>query len=397
MTHRPVHTNGLTRFVQLSTLVLMATLISACSVPETPENGSGNGITVGSRSFNRALALEDSAATSANVSMGDVNGDGYLDIVLVKGRHWPLDNLVLSGNGDGTFQPAYALGGPPDRSYSGALVDLDGDGDLDIVVSNDSPDEKRIHLNDGKGRFTPGSTFGRGEWSTRHIDVADLNGDGMDDIVLANRYGPREGPSHVCYAEADATFNQVCNEVTVGSATTIKAADMNGDGVPDLVVPHRDGGQSFVYINDGGGIFRDRRPFGPSDASIRTAVPADFDRDGLMDIVVIDQQTGPAVFWGLPDGSFARTWPLVTLQETPYALSVADVDGDGFKDILVGYVEFRPMVLFNEGGRMFTEVSFGDNEGSTYGFDVGDVDGDGFLDIALARSGAPNMLYFGSS
>lgn len=396
MLHRPEHTIDFPRFFQLSTLVLMAALLSACEPSEAPENNIADASAGGSRSFNRALALEDSAATSANVSMGDVNGDGYLDIVLVKGRHWPLDNLVLPGNGDGTFQPAYALGGPPDRSYSGALVDLDGDGDLDIVVSNDSPDEKRIHLNDGKGGFTPGSTFGRGEWSTRHIDVADLNGDGMDDIVLANRYGPREGPSHVCFGVAVATYTQDCTEVAVGSSTTIKATDMNGDGVPDLVVPHRDGGQSYVYINDGGGVFRDRRPFGPPDASIRSAVPVDFDRDGRMDIVVIDQETGPAVFWGLPDGSFASAWPLVTLQETPYALSVADIDGDGFTDVLVGFIEFRPMVFFNEGDREFTQVSFGDEEGSAYGFDVGDVDADGFLDIAVARSGAPNMLYYGS-
>lgn len=49
-----------------------------------------------SRSFDRHLALEDSAATSANVSIGDVNADGHQDILLVKGRHWPVENLVTS-------------------------------------------------------------------------------------------------------------------------------------------------------------------------------------------------------------------------------------------------------------------------------------------------------------
>src|SRR5690606_7772588 len=83
-----------------------------------------------SRSFDRSVALEDSAATSAGVSIGDINADGHQDIVLVKGRHWPLANLVLPGNGNGTFQPAYPLGGEPDRSYSGLLVDVDVDGDL---------------------------------------------------------------------------------------------------------------------------------------------------------------------------------------------------------------------------------------------------------------------------
>lgn len=113
---------------------------------------AGHGQAGGARTFDRHVHLEDAAATSANVSIGDVNRDGHQDIVLVKGRHWPLDDLVLLGLGNGSFQPAYPLGSQPDRSYSGVLVDMDGDGDLDVVVSNDTPDPKIMHLNDGRGR-----------------------------------------------------------------------------------------------------------------------------------------------------------------------------------------------------------------------------------------------------
>ena len=107
-----------------------------------------------------SVPLDTVSETSANASIGDVNGDGILDIVLAKGRHWPLADVVLLGDGKGHFTPGAALPNPPDRSYTGALADLDNDGDLDIVLSNDRPDPKIVLLNDGKGHFTPGGSFG---------------------------------------------------------------------------------------------------------------------------------------------------------------------------------------------------------------------------------------------
>jgi VCBS repeat protein len=109
--------------------------------------------------FDRVLLLETTSETSSNVSIGVLNGDGNLDIVLVKGRHWPLLSRVLLGDGKGHFPIAYNLGETPYRSYSGRLVDIDRDGDLDVVLSNDAPDPKVIYLNDGKGHFHLGSSF----------------------------------------------------------------------------------------------------------------------------------------------------------------------------------------------------------------------------------------------
>jgi len=89
--------------------------------------------------FDRVLLLESSSETSANVSIGDVNGDGNLDLVLAKGRHWPLVDRVLLGDGRGKVLSAYNLSDTSDRSYSGLLVDLNGDRALDVVISNDAP------------------------------------------------------------------------------------------------------------------------------------------------------------------------------------------------------------------------------------------------------------------
>jgi VCBS repeat protein len=104
---------------------------------------------------------------------------------------------VPLGDGAGHFKPAYDLGTAKDRSYSGRLVDLDRDGDLDVVISNDEPDPKLVYLNDGKGHFHVGSTFGKPGWPTRNATVADINGDGLPDIVVANR-GDSTSANYIC-------------------------------------------------------------------------------------------------------------------------------------------------------------------------------------------------------
>src|SRR5512132_2387019 len=102
--------------------------------------------------FTSAIQLESTADPSANVSMGDLDGDGDLDLVLAKGRHTPLLDRVLLNDGKGGFA-ASDLGPTADRTYTAALADLDGDGDLDVLTSNDTPDKKLVYLNNGKGQF----------------------------------------------------------------------------------------------------------------------------------------------------------------------------------------------------------------------------------------------------
>jgi hypothetical protein len=346
--------------------------------------------------FTRILQLGTTPDTAANVSIGDINADGHLDLLLVKGRHWPGMSRVMPGDGRGNFPTARDLGDRRYRSYSGRLVDIDRDGDLDVVLSNDAPDPKVIFTNDGAGHFTLAGTFGQPGWEMRNAAIADLNGDSLPDIVPAIR--SQRPTQYVCLGAGGGRFDATCRPFSDASATTITPADLNHDGRTDLVVPHRDGGQSSVYFNDGRGGFAAGRavPFGPKDAAIRMAEVADLDRDGRLDIVVIDERRGAGVYFGRADGTFAEVLPLDDGKVRPYALAVADLNRDGAPDIIIGNVEAPTAIHYNGGsGRRFTTIHAGDSRGAVYGFAIADLDGDGWVDIAVARSEAPSLVMFG--
>jgi hypothetical protein len=372
--------------------------------------------------FDRTLVL-NTQRSSSKVRMGDLNGDGNLDIVLAKGGHNPIVNEVFINDGRGRFPAAKDLG-TADRSYAAELVDLDLDGDLDVVVGNDRPDSKTVHLNDGKGNFRLGSTYGRPEWGMRNAAVADLNSDGLPDIIAVNR----GDSNYLCLNRGKGQFDADCLAFSGESATTITPADVNRDGLivetpppalsgrnitpadvnrdgfVDLVVPARAGqgsrGLSYVYLNDGKAGFSRRLPFGPLGAPIRVAEAADLDGDGFLDIVAIDESRGPAIHINQQGRAFAAGILLGSNRPPPYALAVGDLNVDGKIDIVVGSLSARATVYFNDGsGRHFTPVQFGEASATDYPFDsgfaIGDLDKDGYGDIAVARTGAPSVVYFG--
>jgi FG-GAP-like repeat/FG-GAP repeat len=343
----------------------------------------------GLRSF-EIVPLETVSETSANASIGDLNGDGHLDIVLAKGRHWAVPSRIFFGDGKGHFTPGPALPSKATKTYSASLADMTNSGHLDMVLSNDEPEPKLVLLNDGKGNFTVGGTYGDPKWSTRNAAVGDLNGDGYPDIAVANR----GMTSYVCMNDGKLHFD--CRALPDSpSAATVAIADIDGDDANDVIYACRDKCQGAVYFNDGKGNFTRKESWGPPKSSTRAVAVADFNGDGHLDIAACHEKLGCFVYLNDGKGHFGEGVQIDKPAAVPYSMIAADLNGDGRPEILVGYVDAPGVIYFNDGsGKKYQPVPFGDGKGAIYGMAAADLNGDGWIDVVVARSDAPCFVMF---
>jgi len=215
---------------------------------------------------------------SSGIRTGDFNGDGKLDLVVVK--TWRNEVSVLTGNGDGTFNAAsnYPVGVSP---IDITIGDFNGDGKLDLAVANRSTNYVSVLIGTGSGAFAAASIYPTG-FSPVSITSGDYNGDGKLDLAYAN--SASNGIS-VLTGKGDGTFNGFSWHPANGNPVAIISGDYNSDGKLDLIVANGLANNVSVLVGNGDETFNtpDGYPAGANPVSVASG---DFDGDGSLDLAV---------------------------------------------------------------------------------------------------------------
>jgi trimeric autotransporter adhesin len=314
---------------------------------------------------------------------------------------------VLIGNGDGTFQTPVTrpVGIGPAMV---AVGDINGDGFPDIVTANfaffDQATQTEVYgnndisvlLGNGSGGFTAasGSPVSLGANAKPFaVAVADMNGDGFGDIVVGN-YGT--STVTVLKSNGNGTFTAETPVAlpTGAGPSYVVTGDFNRDGKTDVITSNFGTGTITVLIGDGTGGLTQKQTIAVG-AGPETIALSDINGDGITDLVVTNYNaTNVSVLLGNGDGTFrAAPTPTVTLGGAAFGVALGDINGDGKADMVVAdFGNSTISVFLGDGSGGFTADGSPIAVGSlasfaAYSVSLADVNGDGKLDMVLsARS-----------
>ena len=316
---------------------------------------------------------------TVSIALGDVDGDGDLDLV----RGNDNDHTTLYVNVGGTFDEHPAWEGPVGPTYSVALGDVDNDGDLDLVRGNFAQGAA-LHLNTGQTFADDPIWTGRVE-NTRAIALGDVDGDGRLDLVRGNL---DQGPS--LYLNIGSSFSEVPAWSGLAEATwSVALGDIDGDGDLDLVCGNANQ-TATLYLNNGG-TFGSPTPIGAAENTWSVAL-GDVDSDGLLDLVRGNLNQGATLYLNR-GGRFPEAPDWVGPVENTTSIALGDVDGDGDLDLVRGNSNQGATLYMNQDGMFSSTYAWIGPSENNRSIALADVDGDGALDLVRGSSNSGATLY----
>jgi len=301
----------------------------------------------GSLASQTSTTVGSGSGPTFGVATADLNGDGRSDLLVVQSdKEANLLQLNLGGRQGFASADGGSLTEHARDSYGAACADFDLDGDMDAVVVNRS-DHNELHLNDGRAHFGAAAAgpLSLEGGNSRAVVCADLDGDGDDDVVIANwgsnahavylNHGAAQGGQPSSFAQDRSTELAQVSAKSSGVAP----GDLDGDGDLDLVFSNRKGEANEVWLNGGAGLFSRSAaalPAGDGGNSTDVAV-ADLNRDGLPDLLILNRQGPPYLYLNDGDASFSACLD-VSLAKQPLestACAWGDLQGDGGLDLVI--------------------------------------------------------------
>lgn len=292
-------------------------------------------LSTGTGSFGTPVSF-GGASDYSWVVAGDLDGDGALDIAATQAGSGRV--AIFMGKGNGTFEAGALLATNPNPSCV-AVDDVDSDGALDLVVSHFDYYNGTISvlIGNGDGTFQPKVDYAVGSAPT-YTTLHDLNGDGKLDVIVSNS-GVASHSVTVLLGAGDGTFGDRRDLVLAGIPQGITVGDFDQDAHPDLAVSA--GNVVLMFRGLGDGTFAPGQEF-PSPRGSIGSVALDADNDGRLDLLVAGHIPGAlGVLLGNGDGTFG-TAPRYASLAGPFSPNVVDMDGDVHLDVVVSHYGGNP-------------------------------------------------------
>ncbi len=343
---------------------------------------------------------------SMDAKPADLDGDGDLDIIVTGEFSY---NLILMNDGNGKFTDE-TLDRLPLKRYDSediAASDFDLDGDIDILFVSEDNFVNEYYINDGKGYFADHSYRLPIEGKSNAINVLDINNDGYPDVVIGN-----DGVNNCLMNDTKGGWIDSPERIPQSSKTTqdIEMGDVNGDGYSDILCGNEDDNE--IWINDGRGFFHNetatRIKLSSQIWETREIDLADIDMDGDLDIYMAnvnflqskDHQN--RLFLNDGTGVFEDVTNYTLPIEKMHSLDgdLVDYDMDGSMDIITSNGFGDSLVIYKKGenGKYFnatSEVIPASIRGDIIDTEIEDFNNDGVPDIYMCNFRGSDILIFG--
>ncbi|MFI5454073.1 MAG: FG-GAP-like repeat-containing protein [Isosphaerales bacterium] len=328
----------------------------------------------------------DAGPDPTGLTIADVNGDGNPDLLI--GNAYG-DVLVLLNQGNGTFLPYRNA----DQSVALAVADLTGDGSKDVIYADQSLD--RVVVDYGGGNSAVLGDRSSGLLSPGAVKLADMNGDGIPDLIVAN-----SGSNNVLVYPGlgNGQFGPAANGghgfFTGTNPIGLYVADLNGDGIPDLVVANSGSNDVSVLLGQGTGSSwtmiagpRIKTDAGPVAVAVGSLLGS-----GQVDLAVANQQANNVeIFPGVGNGFFNDTAPVTyPVGQAPSGLFLGNFTGSG-QSIATLNAGSNTISLIGQGG--VTQTIGAGGLRPVAGF-AGDFSGNGFTDLVVGDNGDGRFALF---